>query len=100
MKGEDSSSYYHTYLMMKSIIDLFSNTPEDFQLDFSVYAGGIYSAEAAIRGKGLGQVMSLLVRALTLSERERARVNIHKDFLLANKLNNKYKDLYGPIPKY
>lgn len=77
-----------------------NNTPEDFQLDCSVYVGGIYSAEAAFRGKGFGEVMSLLLRAITLKERERARKTIHQDFLLANKLFNKYKDLYGPVPKY
>ena len=100
MYGEETSKYYHTYLQLKTMIDLFALTPDDFQFDFSVYAGGIYSFETSVRGKGFGQVMSQLTRAMSYQERDRTRKLIHQDFLLANKLFNKYKDLYGPIPKY
>lgn len=77
MFGEETSKYYQQYLLNRSLIDLMNYTPEDFQFDFSIYLGGIYSAEASIRGKGFGQVMSQLIRAITYNERERARKSIH-----------------------
>lgn len=100
MYSTDVSKCYHEYAQTKAFIDLMSFTPEDFQLDVSLYIGGVYSAEAAVRGKGLGQIVSQVIRACTFSSRERQRKSIHQDFLIANKLFNKHKDLYGEIPKY
>jgi len=40
--------------LQKAIIELLNYATEDFQLDFSVSAGGIFSGEAAVRGKGFG----------------------------------------------
>lgn len=58
------------------------------------------SFEVDVRGKGFGPLVSQLLRAFTYKERQRHMKSIHQDFLLANKLHNKYKDLYGDVPKY
>lgn len=100
MFGKNSTKHYHQYAQTRAIIDLMNLTTEDFQLDFTVYVGGIYSFETAVRGKGLGQVISQFIRAFTYTNRESYRKRIHQDFLIANKLYNKHKDLYGPVPKY
>lgn len=98
--GSNCSSTYATFCMYNALIELFNYATEDFQLDLSVCAGGIFSGEGTIRGKGFGQLASLLLRASTYKNRESELKVIHQDFLLANKLFNRYKDLYGELPEY
>jgi hypothetical protein len=62
--------------------------------------GDIFSVDVAIRGKGLGQLIAYLMRAFTFGDREDSLKKIHQDWLKKNKLFNKYKDLYGELPKY
>lgn len=101
MDGDSNcSSTYATFSMYNALIELFNYATEDFQLDFSICVGGIFSGDGAIRGKGFGQLASLLLRASTYKNRESELKIIHQDFLLANKLFNRYKDLYGELPEY
>lgn len=100
MYTKDAPGYYHQYFLNCALIKLFELATEDFQFDLSGSIGGFASFEFNVRGQGFGAFAAQFVRAASFKDRKYHRENIHKDFLIANKLFNKHKDLYGEVPKY
>lgn len=100
MYTKDAPGYYHQYFLNNAIIQLFELSAEDFTLNIRGVVGGFFSFDANVRGQGFGAFAAQFVRAASYKERKHQRENIHKDFLIANKLLNKHKDLYGEVPKY
>ena len=65
----DARRCIHEYVSYRALIELLTYSTEDFQLDASIWAGGVFSGEAAIRGKGFGQLAAQMIRAATYKDR-------------------------------